>query len=238
MRRRPAQDRTRRRSTRSSPKNMALSPEDAAFVCEQFGIDPDRPLICQVSRFDPWKDPIGVIDAYRIVRERSPRCSSRWSARWRPTTPRAGSSSTRPSPRRRRPRHQDPQQPQQRRRDRGQRLPVAGRRLHPEVDPRGLRPDRHRGAVEGPADDRRRRRRHPAADRRRRLRLPRLLARGGGAADDRDPRGPRAGEADRPRRQGARPRALPHPAPAARLAPALQRPELARSSRRAAGRRG
>ena len=40
-----------------SPKNMALSPEDAAFVCDQFGIDVDRPLICQVSRFDPWKDP-------------------------------------------------------------------------------------------------------------------------------------------------------------------------------------
>ena len=52
-----------------SPKNMALSPEDAAFVCEQFGIDTERPLICQVSRFDPWKDPIGVIDAYRMVRE-------------------------------------------------------------------------------------------------------------------------------------------------------------------------
>ena len=52
-----------------SPKNMALSPDDAAFVCEQFGIDPERPLICQVSRFDPWKDPIGVIDAYRVVRE-------------------------------------------------------------------------------------------------------------------------------------------------------------------------
>ncbi len=55
-----------------SPKNMALSPEDAAFVCEQFGIDTDRPLICQVSRFDPWKDPIGVIDAYRLARERIP----------------------------------------------------------------------------------------------------------------------------------------------------------------------
>jgi trehalose synthase len=55
-----------------SPKNMALSPEDAAFVCEQFGIDTDRPLICQVSRFDPWKDPIGVIDAYRIVKETVP----------------------------------------------------------------------------------------------------------------------------------------------------------------------
>jgi len=42
---------------------MALSPEDAAFVCDQFGIDVDRPLLCQVSRFDPWKDPLGVIDA-------------------------------------------------------------------------------------------------------------------------------------------------------------------------------
>jgi trehalose synthase len=52
-----------------SPKNMALSPEDAAFVCDQFGVDVDRPLICQVSRFDPWKDPLGVIDAYRIVKQ-------------------------------------------------------------------------------------------------------------------------------------------------------------------------
>ncbi len=55
-----------------SPKNMALSPEDASFVCEQFGIDTDRPLVCQVSRFDPWKDPMGVIDCYRQVRESIP----------------------------------------------------------------------------------------------------------------------------------------------------------------------
>jgi trehalose synthase len=54
------------------PKNMALSPEDASYVCEQFGIDVDRPLICQVSRFDPWKDPLGVIDAYRIVKQQVP----------------------------------------------------------------------------------------------------------------------------------------------------------------------
>jgi trehalose synthase len=52
-----------------APKNMALSPEDASYVCAQFGIDIDRPLICQVSRFDPWKDPLGVIDAYRMVKE-------------------------------------------------------------------------------------------------------------------------------------------------------------------------
>jgi len=48
-----------------SPKNMALSADDASYVCEQFGIDVDRPLLCQVSRFDPWKDPMGVINAYR-----------------------------------------------------------------------------------------------------------------------------------------------------------------------------
>jgi trehalose synthase len=55
-----------------APKNMALSPEDAAYVCSQFGIDVDRPMMTQVSRFDPWKDPLGVIDAYRIVKEQMP----------------------------------------------------------------------------------------------------------------------------------------------------------------------
>jgi trehalose synthase len=53
-----------------TPKNMALSHEDAVFVCSQFGIDAERPLMCQVSRFDPWKDPLGVIDAYRLVKEK------------------------------------------------------------------------------------------------------------------------------------------------------------------------
>jgi trehalose synthase len=51
-----------------APKNMALSPEDAAYIVDQFGIDVDRPLLTQVSRFDPWKDPLGVIDAYRGVK--------------------------------------------------------------------------------------------------------------------------------------------------------------------------
>ncbi len=55
-----------------APKNMAFSPEDAVYICGQFGIDVDRPLLCQVSRFDPWKDPLGVIDAYRIVKQKMP----------------------------------------------------------------------------------------------------------------------------------------------------------------------
>ena len=53
--------------------------------------------------------------------------------------------------RRRRPGHPHPQQPQQRRGDRGQRVPVAGRRGDPEVHARGLRADGVRGALEGRA---------------------------------------------------------------------------------------
>jgi trehalose synthase len=55
-----------------APKNMALSDEDASYIVDQFGLDIERPLLLQVSRFDPWKDPLGVIDAYRLVKERYP----------------------------------------------------------------------------------------------------------------------------------------------------------------------
>ncbi len=55
-----------------SPKNMALSADDARYIVSQFGVDADRPFIVQVSRFDPWKDPLGVIDAYRLVKEQVP----------------------------------------------------------------------------------------------------------------------------------------------------------------------
>jgi trehalose synthase len=55
-----------------APKNMALSAEDAAYIVDQFGLDIERPLLLQVSRFDPWKDPLGVIDAYRAVKQRVP----------------------------------------------------------------------------------------------------------------------------------------------------------------------
>jgi trehalose synthase len=55
-----------------APKNMALSAEDAAYIVDQFGIDVTRPVITQVSRFDPWKDPLGVIDAYRLARKEHP----------------------------------------------------------------------------------------------------------------------------------------------------------------------
>jgi trehalose synthase len=55
-----------------SPKNMALSTDDSRYIVNQFGVDADRPFMVQVSRFDPWKDPLGVIDAYRMVKEQIP----------------------------------------------------------------------------------------------------------------------------------------------------------------------
>jgi trehalose synthase len=55
-----------------APKNMALSAEDARYIVDQFGIDVERPLLTQVSRFDPWKDPLGVVDAFRAARAERP----------------------------------------------------------------------------------------------------------------------------------------------------------------------
>jgi trehalose synthase len=55
-----------------STKNAPLEPVAAAAVVRRFGLDPTRPLLLQVSRFDPWKDPLGVIDAYRAVKREIP----------------------------------------------------------------------------------------------------------------------------------------------------------------------
>jgi trehalose synthase len=48
-------------------KNHPMVEADALDYVRRFRIDPNRPLVAQVSRFDPWKDPIGVIDAYRLA---------------------------------------------------------------------------------------------------------------------------------------------------------------------------
>ena len=55
-----------------SVKNVALSESAAADITTALGIDPARPLITQVSRFDLWKDPWGVIDAFRLARNQVP----------------------------------------------------------------------------------------------------------------------------------------------------------------------
>jgi trehalose synthase len=55
-----------------SPKNAPMSQEEAASVIQLYGVDPNRPAMVQVSRFDPWKDPLGVIDVYRGVKREFP----------------------------------------------------------------------------------------------------------------------------------------------------------------------
>jgi trehalose synthase len=49
-----------------------LDDGEAKQIVRQFGIDTNRPLVVQVSRFDPWKDPLGVIEAYKIAKQQVP----------------------------------------------------------------------------------------------------------------------------------------------------------------------
>lgn len=55
-----------------SPKNKPLSQDKILSVLNRYDVDAERPIITQVSRFDPWKDPLGVIDVYRIVKKEIP----------------------------------------------------------------------------------------------------------------------------------------------------------------------
>ncbi len=53
-------------------KNMDLTDDQVSEICAQFNLDPQRPLMLQVSRFDRFKDPCGVLRAYRLVKSFSP----------------------------------------------------------------------------------------------------------------------------------------------------------------------
>ena len=53
-------------------KNNPVDQQEAWDIVASMGIDRNRPLITQVSRFDLWKDPWGVIDAFRLARESMP----------------------------------------------------------------------------------------------------------------------------------------------------------------------
>ena len=53
-------------------KNREPKPKTVRDTLSRIGLDPDRPMMSQVARFDRWKDPWGVIDAYRMVKESVP----------------------------------------------------------------------------------------------------------------------------------------------------------------------
>ena len=52
-----------------SEKNKDLDEGFVNKVCEDFGVDRSRPIITQISRFDRLKDPVGVIQAYKMVKK-------------------------------------------------------------------------------------------------------------------------------------------------------------------------
>jgi trehalose synthase len=52
-----------------SDKNRELAEDEVTSVTDRLGIDRSRPILLQVSRFDRFKDPLGVIASYRLVRE-------------------------------------------------------------------------------------------------------------------------------------------------------------------------
>jgi trehalose synthase len=52
-----------------SEKNKELADSVIQKVCDEFGIDRSRPIVTQVSRFDRLKDPVGVIEAYKLAKK-------------------------------------------------------------------------------------------------------------------------------------------------------------------------
>lgn len=52
-----------------SEKNKELDESFIDKVCDDFGIDRSRPILTQISRFDRLKDPVGVIEAYKLVKK-------------------------------------------------------------------------------------------------------------------------------------------------------------------------
>jgi trehalose synthase len=53
-------------------KNAAMPLDEARRIVASFGVDLERPFISQVSRFDPWKDPLGVIECFKMLRQHHP----------------------------------------------------------------------------------------------------------------------------------------------------------------------
>jgi trehalose synthase len=52
-----------------SKKNRDLPEETIDSVAKRYGLDRDRPIVTQISRFDYFKDPMGVIEVYKMVKD-------------------------------------------------------------------------------------------------------------------------------------------------------------------------
>lgn len=52
-----------------TPKNMNLSVKDISKYLKKFKVPTDKPLLTQISRFDKWKDPLGVLEIFKLVKK-------------------------------------------------------------------------------------------------------------------------------------------------------------------------
>ncbi|MGA3059382.1 MAG: glycosyltransferase [Candidatus Bathyarchaeia archaeon] len=55
-----------------SDKNKEITADKISEVLNKYDVNPEKPIITQVGRFDPWKDPLGIIDVYRLVKKEVP----------------------------------------------------------------------------------------------------------------------------------------------------------------------
>jgi trehalose synthase len=53
---------------KNTPLNLAM----AKNILRSLGVDTNKPLVSQVGRFDPWKDPLGTIRAYQVAKKKIP----------------------------------------------------------------------------------------------------------------------------------------------------------------------
>ncbi len=52
-----------------SAKNIIPEKRVQSDIARRYGVDENQPIMLQVSRFDPWKDPLGLVECYRLVKK-------------------------------------------------------------------------------------------------------------------------------------------------------------------------
>ena len=147
-----------------SEKNVPASGDTIRQVLTRFNVDPDRPFMLQASRMDAWKDPIGVLESYHIIKPSIPSLQLVFLVAIADDDPEgwayldqvkasAGSDPDVHILARHRERH---------RQSGGKRIPDRSAGGTAEVTPRGLWPSGVRGALEGPPGRGRKGGWHPA----------------------------------------------------------------------------
>ncbi len=49
------------------PRNAPLDRQTVEAIVRRYDVDPERPLVCQIAPLDPWADPLGTVEAFRMT---------------------------------------------------------------------------------------------------------------------------------------------------------------------------